>query len=174
MSFTRWREPLAYSGMSLLVAWHSCAMIFGPAPESGISLAAQRLQQPYLTLFRLDNAWSFFAPEVPAGTIFRYVVEDRHGTSHTFDPTGGLGGRSPAYVWFTSWFDEIARAPEVFGDAAAQFYCRKHAALQPVSVTLLSFRQKQFLPEDHLAGRHPLHPDFLTETKLKQVACPRR
>jgi hypothetical protein len=174
MNSKRWWEPLTYAAMSIFLVWHSCAIIVTPAPTSDIRMLVQRLQQPYLTLFRLDNAWSFFAPEVPSGTILRYVVEDPDGNRHPFDPASELSRRSPAYVWFTSWFDEVVNRPEVFGDAAAKFFCRRHASLRPVSVTLLSYEQNRFLPKDHLAGRHPLHPDFLTETKVKQVACPDR
>jgi hypothetical protein len=171
MNVTRCRERLSYTAMSLFVAWHCCAMIVAPAPRSDLWQLMQQLQQPYLTLFRLNNAWSFFAPEVPRGTILRYRVEDSGGTSHTVDPTAELNRLSPAYVWFTSWFDEIVHDPERFGDAAAQYFCRKHSALTPVSITLLRLRQEEFLPKDQLAGRHPLHPDFLTETTLKQVTC---
>lgn len=167
----RWSGRLGSAAVTLFLLWHCCAMIVTPAPTSDLWRLAQRLQRPYLDLFRLNNTWSFFAPEVPSGTILRYVVEDLSGTHHTFDPISELSGLSSAYIWHASWFDEIVSQPEVYAEGAGKFFCRKHASLRPASVTLLGFRQKRFLPKDQLAGRHPLDPAFLSETRLKQVTC---
>lgn len=171
MNLTRWRERLGNTAVSLFLMWHCCAMIVTPAPTSDLWALAQRLQKPYLALFRLNNTWSFFAPEVPAGTLLRYVVEDARGTSHMFDPISEQSGLSPTYIWYASWFNEIVHKPDVFAEGAGKFFCRKHTSLRPVSVTLLGFRQRRFLPKDQLAGLHPLDPAFLSETKLKQVTC---
>lgn len=171
MNSTRWRERLGYAAASAFLIWHCCAMIVAPAPASDLRALAQRLQKPYLALFRLDNTWSFFAPEVPAGTFLRYVVEDSGGTSHAFDPISMLSGLSPSYIWYASWFDEVVNKPELFAEGAGKFLCREHASLHPLTVTLIGIRQKPFLPKDQLAGLHPLDPAFLSATPLKQVTC---
>lgn len=171
MNSTRWRERLGYTAVSLFLIWHCCAMIVAPAPTSDLWALAQRFQKPYLTLFRLNNSWSFFAPEVPWGTFLRYVVEDSGGASHSFDPINQLSGLSSSYIWYASWFDEVVNRPDLFAESAGKFFCRKHASLHPVSVTLVGIRQKRFLPKDQLAGRHPLDPAFLDQTMLKQVTC---
>jgi len=65
--------------MSLLVTWHTFAMVVAPSPDSDITDAARSILDPYLTLFRLDNGWGFFAPDVGSGSQFRYVIEDAAG-----------------------------------------------------------------------------------------------
>jgi hypothetical protein len=70
---------LTYVVMSALVAWHTFAMIIGPAPESPVTDAARDLAQPYLTLFGLQHPWDFFAPTVATGYHFSYVIEDTAG-----------------------------------------------------------------------------------------------
>ena len=91
-----WRRRLTYGAMSLLVAWHTIAMVIAPAPDSDISEAARSLFHPYLTLFWLDNHWGFFAPDVRSGRQFRYVIEDATGKRHAFIPGEKLGGISQA------------------------------------------------------------------------------
>jgi hypothetical protein len=62
--------------------------------------------------------------------------------------------------------------PDVYGDLAAAFFCRKHAALHPVSIILLDAEQtRDFTPEDQLNGKHPLDPEFVTVTTVKKIAC---
>ena len=73
------RERLAFAALSLLIVWHTIAMAIASAPESEIIASARLLFHPYLTLFRLDNNWGFFAPTVELGGQFRYVVEDGAG-----------------------------------------------------------------------------------------------
>ncbi len=46
---SRWREPLIYAAMSLLVAWHTLVMVVAVSPDSVITRAARALVQPYLT-----------------------------------------------------------------------------------------------------------------------------
>ena len=76
MSSTPWRDRLTYLAMSLVVAWHSFAMVVGPAPGNSTLVQSLRpLVQPYISLFRLDTSWNFFAP-VGKHTQFRYVIED--------------------------------------------------------------------------------------------------
>jgi hypothetical protein len=70
------RERLACAAMSLLIVWHTLAMGIAPAPESAITASARPLFDPYLTLFRLDNNWAFFAPgrALPGFEAYRSVV----------------------------------------------------------------------------------------------------
>ena len=59
-------QRLTYVAMSILLVWHTFAMVIGPAPASPLTRAARWLAQPYLTLFGLQNEWGFFAPTVGA------------------------------------------------------------------------------------------------------------
>src|SRR5215813_5609252 len=134
------RKRLTYAAMSVFLAWHTVALIVAPAPLS--SMIAQRLRvplQPYLSLFRLDNPWNFFAPYSGSMNMsqFRYVIEDRAGQKRVFMPEREFSGFSPSYFWFRGWYTEIADHPDDYADIAAALYCKKHAMLNPVSVTLL-------------------------------------
>jgi hypothetical protein len=168
-----WRERLIYTAMSAFVAWHSLAMVVAPAPESSVTV--QRLRavlQPYLTLFRLDNEWNFFAPTVRSMSQFRYVIEDEAGEELTFMPEAEFGGLSPSYLWFRAWYNALFDDPEDYADAAAALYCRKHAALHPVSITLLEIQEESFTPADFLAGKQRWDPEFVTVNAVRHAKCP--
>jgi len=87
MIWNSWRQRLTYLVMSAFVAWHTLAMVIAPAPESSVLVGTLRAAlQPYLTLFKLDNPWNFFAPVI-GGTELHYSVEDAAGAHHNFTPT---------------------------------------------------------------------------------------
>ena len=50
--------------------------------------------------------------------------------------------------------------------------CERHTALKPAAITLLVLVEQAFTPEDHLRGKHPLDPEFVTEHELRQGQCP--
>ena len=62
LTWKQWRGRLAYAAMSLLVVWHTLAMIVAPSPDSVITRSVGALFEPYLTLFLLESTWSFYAP----------------------------------------------------------------------------------------------------------------
>ena len=129
-----WRERLTYAAMSAFVAWHALAMIIAPAPDGSEAVKALRTPfQPYLSFFKLDNQWDFFAPNVGAGAQLRYIVEDQNGNHHPFVPDRDLSWFHPSFFWLRSWFNMISDDPEMYADAAGAYFCQKHAALQPIA-----------------------------------------
>ena len=101
-----WRGRLTYAALSVFLAWHTMAMVIAPAPDVSAAVKAARVPfQPYLTLFRLDNLWDFFAPDVGRGAQFRYIIEDKSGNHHPFKPTEDLNWFHPTFFWFWSWFN---------------------------------------------------------------------
>ena len=170
----QWRERLIYLGMSLFVAWHTIAMLLGPMPDSLISRRLRILWGPYLTLFRLDSSWSFFAPEIGKHSQFRYAIHDADGKEYVFVPANDLNPFHPRYRWFNLVYRGVfMENPELFGDAPIALLCRKHASLHPISVTLFQVQEERdFWPEDQLDGKHPLDPEFATEYRLRSEACP--
>jgi hypothetical protein len=169
-----WRQRLTYAAMSAFVAWHALAMIIAPAPDGSEAIKTLRVPfQPYLSLFKLDNQWDFFAPNVGAGSQFRYIVEDSNGNHHPFAADRELSWFHPSFFWFRSWFNVIFDNPETYAVTAGAFFCHKHAALHPIAVILLEAAQGDFTPEDQLAGKRPLDPEFVTVTTVKKVECAR-
>jgi len=167
----QWRQRLAYAGMSLLVSWHTFAMVVAPSPDSDITDAARSILDPYLALFRLDNGWGFFAPDVGHGSQFRYVIEDATGKRHTFIPAEKLNRFHPTSIWMRDRYIAVMEKPKAYADAAAAALCQEHAELKPVTVTLLQFEQKDFFPVHRLMGKQPLDPEFVTVKTLKTVPC---
>ena len=170
----QWRQHLAYLIMSLFVVWHTVAMVLAPVQDQERSAtwpSFRFLAEAYLTLFRLENTWAFFAP---AGRShqFRYIIEDNAGKEHTFTPIKEFKWFHPRYVWFERTYWGIMTSPELYSDYFAKFFCRKHASLNPVSITLLQILEEDFRPEDHLSGKHPLDPEFVTVDPLKYLPCP--
>jgi len=165
------RQRLIYTAMSLLVVWHTLAMVVAASPDSAIMRSARLLFHPYLTLFRLENQWGFFAPNVDLGSQFRYVVEDAAGQRHTFIPADRLSRFHPTSIWVRDRYRTVMESIETHGDAAAASLCREHASLRPITITLVEIEQKDFLPADQLSGKHPLDPKFINEHTLKTVRC---
>jgi len=170
-----WRERLTYTVMSVFVAWHSLAIVVAPAPGNSVTVQELRvLLQPYLTLLRLDNVWNFFAPTVGSMNMsqFRYVIEDKTGEKLTFLPEAEFSGLNSSYLWFKAWYNAISYNPEDYADIAAALYCRKHASLHPVSITLLEIQENDFTQTDFLAGKQRWDPEFVTVNTIKHVKCP--
>src|SRR5262245_640379 len=128
------RERLIYGALSVFLAWHTLATIIAPAPDNSVIMVAVRpIFQPYLSLFRLDNPWDFFAPSVSRGSLFRYVVEDASGGRQTFTPAQDLNWYHPQYFWQRARYYAIMDAPDTYADDAAALLCRKHAAMRPIA-----------------------------------------
>ena len=167
-------QRLTYVAMSVLVAWHTFAMIIGPAPESPVTEAARSLVQPYLTFFGLQHPWDFFAPTVDAGYHFSYVIEDKAGEKHAFTPAAGLSNLHPSSIWMKDRYNKIMSMPEAYGDAAGAALCLEHASLNPVSVTLLENQHDVFWPRDLLSGKSPSDAEFVATKTVRTVTCPGR
>jgi hypothetical protein len=144
MIWSSWRQRLIYLVMSAFVVWHTLAMVIAPAPESSVLVGTVRgALQPYLTLFRLDNPWNFFAPVI-RGSHLRYSVEDAAGASHSFTPAEQLNWFHPTYIWSRDWSYGIIEFPQLYADRAAALLCHQHAALHPVSIIFLEYEQGDF------------------------------
>lgn len=88
LTASRWRERLVYSAMSLLVAWHTLAMVVAVSPDSVITGAARALVYPYVILLNLDNYWGFFAPMLGRATSSATSSRMRPDSSiYSFRPT---------------------------------------------------------------------------------------
>jgi hypothetical protein len=166
------RQRLGYVAMSAFVAWHTFAMVIAPAPDSEVSRVARLALQPYLTFFRLDNEWDFFAPSVGQGSRLRYDVQDRTGKVHVFLPGEELRWYHPSFLWFRSWFYRIMDDPDNFTDAAAAHFCRKHAALQPLAITFYEIQEEPYSRADYLAGKKRLDPGFFNINMVRGMRCP--
>jgi hypothetical protein len=169
-----WRDRLTYAAMSALLAWHTLAMLIAPAPDSSEAVKTLRVAlQPFLSLFRLDNTWDFFAPDVGTGSLLRYIVEDSRGSRHVFTPIQEMNGLHPSSYWFRFSHNAVMKFPETYADPAAAVLCEQHASLHPVSVLLVQVEEEgNFRPEDRLAGKRPTDPEFVTSSILKKVECP--
>ncbi len=172
-----WRQRLTYLLMSLVVAWHSLAMMVSPAPNDSTLVQSLRyVFHPYLELFRLETPWGFFAP-VGKHAQFRYVIEDAAGNAQTFVPAEEPSQSLAHYAWWREFkylFDGVMANPEFRGDSAAVLLCRKHATVNPVAVTLLEVAEQNYRPQDEILGKLPLGPQFVAVIPLRRVACPDR
>src|SRR5216683_2632908 len=154
------RERLTYVAMSALVAWHTLAMVIAPAPDSDVTLLARLALQPYLTFFRLDNQWDFFAPTVGEGSRLRYDIQDRSGKTHAFLPADEL-----------RWYHRIIDDPDNYAASAAAILCRKHAALEPLAITFYEIQEEKFTREDYLSGKQRMDQGFFSVQMLRGMRC---
>jgi hypothetical protein len=154
------------------VVWHALALVIVPLPDSVVKQSLARVLDPYVVLLRIANTWDFYAPNVGNGQRLRFVVEDATGRHYPFTPTEPYGWLDPRYWWLSAWHNEIISDPDANADLAAQLLCKEKASLSPVSITLIQILQKDFSPEDYLAGKRPMDPEFIEENILKRVRCP--
>lgn len=166
------RDRLAYLAMSVIVAWHTLAMVIAPAPDSDVTAMARAALQPYLTFFRLDNQWDFFAPIVGEGSRLRYDIQDKSGKMHAFLPADELRWYHPEFLWLRSWYYRIIDDPDNYADAAAAVLCRKHAALQPLAITFYEIQEEKFTREDYLSGKQRMDQGFFSVQMLRGMRCP--
>jgi hypothetical protein len=171
LSKRAWQRT-SYGMMSVLVTWHTLAIVLAAVPDSDISRAARVVLGPYLGLFRLDNQWDFFAPTVNPGQQLRYIVEDAAGDSHTFTAGSDMRRFLPSAMWFKFRDQAVMSTPEVYADAVVAALCLDHASLDPVAITLMKAEQKDYWPSDRLSGKDPLDPEFVTVETLKTLRCP--
>lgn len=173
MGWQELRERLVYMVMSAFVVWHAMAIMIAPASDnSALSQSLRRVFNPYLSLFRLNSKWDFYAPNVARGHLLRYTVERADGDPRTFTPTDAWNWHHPGYWWFRAWDDAVIAFPDRYADRAIAALCRRHADLRPTAIALQLVQQQGFAPADHLAGRHPLDAAFVVESILKQAPCP--
>ena len=157
--------------MSILVAWHTLAIISAPAQHIRARVPALRfVLHPYLTFFALDNNWTFFAPKINGGYQFRYSLEEADGTRSIFIPIEDEGSYSPNFWRIKRSHDAVVSNPKI-ADLFGRLLCREHAPLQPIAVTLMGIEKKDFSPEDYLRSSHPLNLEFLNEKIVKRVPC---
>ena len=166
------RQRLTYIAMSLFVTWQAFVIVVAPAPDSYLSQSIRTILQPYLTLLRLDSQWDFFAPNVGEGSRLRYIVEDKDDGRHTFDPAQQLSWFHPSYFWVRGWYYAIMDNPELYADTAIERFCKEHAALHPVAITLLEMDEEKFTREDLLSGKNRNDPRFFTVKTIKHAQCP--
>lgn len=167
------RARLVFMVMSAFVVWHTIAIVIAPGSDNSLLVQqVRKVYEPYLSLFRLDNKWDFFAPSVGRGHQLRYVVESADGRRETIVPTDGWSWHHPGYLWFRSWNDAIIASPDLYADRMIATLCQKHAASKPAAITLTLIQELEFRPEDHLAGRHPLDPEFVEASTLRRGPCP--
>jgi hypothetical protein len=171
----RWRHRLTYLLMSIVVGWQALAIVISPAPDD--SEAVQGLKsvlEPYLLALRMENNWGFFAP-VQKQKVFRYIVEDTAGNEHQFTPQMEPARSLSDYVmWreFLSTYSAVVDNADELGDTAGALLCRRHAALHPVAVILVEFRENDFWREDAIRGKKPSDPEYLTVNPVRRVECP--
>jgi hypothetical protein len=159
-----WRERVTYTAMSLLVVWHTLAMVVAPGAENSELIRALRtVFNPYLRLFKLDNQWGFFAPEVANGMILRYVIKD---------PDAGLNWFHPSSIWLRAWYVAVLEGPDDFGEEFGALFCRQHAELHPATITLFEVDEQDYSPQDRLRGKQPLDPEFVKVAEVKSFECP--
>jgi hypothetical protein len=194
MTDTWWWKGLTYTAMSLFVAWHSFAMMIAPLPmNSGAVKWVRSFMTPYLHLFRFDNHWGFFAPNVGNQYVFRYVVEDGAGSEHVFEPLNERSWMAPkgaatappigpiihgsrSIAQWAMWretkylYDGIVRDPES-RISVVGLLCQKHASLKPVAISFLMIEELPFWPEDYRNGHRPLDPEFVQVRTLTNTAC---
>jgi hypothetical protein len=160
---------------SMFLIWHTLALVIGPSPQSHLRDNLFGYFQPYLSLFRLNNAWAFYAPEPELGSVVNYKVIGEDGDAQEFDVYNDQLDRwSASYFRFNAFFNNIYWQSEVYRryrNSYIQYLCRRHAALNPESIVLVRINQTRLTHEDYLKGARPLDPEFIEVHTSQPVRC---
>ena len=127
--------------------------------------------RPYLHALALDTRWAFFAPDPTRGRALRYTVEDARGARHEFRPSETLSRWEPGYFRLTTLYAAIRPDAPALVASAGGHLCRRHAGLEPRSVTFTLRDATVVTPEEYLAGARPLDARHVAEQVLPPVAC---
>jgi predicted DCC family thiol-disulfide oxidoreductase YuxK len=169
----KWRGRSLYTVASLFLAWHTVSTMLAPLPDKNAIVHAFRtVFQPYLTLTGTDTTWDFFSP-LSSSYEFRYVIEDAAGNQHTFTPIADVSWLTPNHRWDERIFATLISTPTLIGGYFANEFCREHAALKPVAVTMLYLEEKEFWPQDYFLGKQrTTDPANYNLYPLLRAGCP--
>ena len=172
---SRWRERSIYSALSLFLAWHTVAIMLAPLPQKNMIVQEFRnLFQPYLTLTGTDTTWDFFSP-LSTSYLFQYALEDGSGNQFIFTPIADSSWLTPNHRWNERIFATLISTPTLIGDYFTKRFCREHASLKPVAITLLYLEEKEFWPRDYLLGKQrTTDPQNYTLYPLLRARCPQQ
>jgi hypothetical protein len=175
MPGARWLGRLKYLAMSFVVVWHTLAIVIAPAPTGGEMVQFFRsLEQPYLTLLKMDNQWSFFAPKVGRGGEARYVVEASDGRRLVFEPSEmPRESLSHLFLWreWKYFFDKLNDSADTRGYLVAGLLCKKYGDLKPVSISFLRVEERDFSAEDYRQGFRPFDSRFINVRTVAKFDC---
>jgi len=169
----RWRQGPIYLAASLFLGWHTIAMMLSPVPPNNVIVQSFRnVFQSYLTLTGTDTTWDFFSP-LGNSYQFRYTIEDANGNQRTFAPITEVSWLTPNQRWNERIYATIISYPSLIGNYFAKSFCREHAALKPVAITLFWIEENGFGPQDYLLGKHPsTDPKNFNVEPLLRADCP--
>jgi hypothetical protein len=169
------RQKLLYFFASVFLIWHSFALVIGPAPQSYMRDGLYNIFKPYLSLFRLNNAWAFYAPEPDLGGVLNYKVINKDGDAHEFDIYAEqLDKWSASYFRYNAFFNNIAWDSEEYRryrESYTQYLCRRHSELSPQSIVLVRITQTPLSYKDYVNGARPLDPDFALAQPDEPARC---
>jgi hypothetical protein len=170
------RERIIYGLMSAFVAWHTLAIMVGPAPrDSDMARALRPLIDPYLNLIYLNVDWGFFAP---VGMTFEihYKIENAAGKTHNVYPTRGMTDFHPSTLWTKDHLRGVAEGLKNEGakQRIIAGICTRYVAMKPVKITIVETKEeKYFAPTDYLAGKKVLDKEFASVEILGAGVCPK-
>lgn len=163
--------------MSAFIAWHLIAMmIVGPFHESKIRSSLMKIYDEYLWLLKLDGPWSFYAPNVSYGTIFRYITVNSTGERKTYPLTESKKKYEHGYVrninfYLYFFFDAAYTRKSGYDKSVARYLCHKHSHNDVKEIIFRRYLQKRFTPEDYLLGKDPYSKEFLKFTDYGPYPC---
>ena len=163
--------------MSVFIVWHLIAiLVVGPSHESKIRSSLYDPYKEYLWLLKLDGPWSFYAPNVAYGILFRYQTVSSTGETNTYPLTEAKKKYEHGYVRNINFYLYFFFNPEYtkkhgYDKSVARYLCSKHAGEDVKEIVFRRNVQKRFTPEDYLAGKNPYGPPFLRHFDYGPYPC---
>jgi hypothetical protein len=78
------------------------------------------------------------------------------------------------YFMWREWkyfYDKVMDAADARGYLIAGQFCKQHAELNPVSITMLRVQERDFSPQDYLQGYRPNDARHINVVQLANIDC---
>jgi len=170
-------RSVGLSLMSVFIIWHLIAMlVVGPSHQSNLRSSLIGIYEEYLWFLKLDGPWSFYAPNVPYGILFRYETVSSTGEVKTYPLTEAKNKLDHGYVrninfYLYFFFNSVDTKQRGYDKSVARYLCDKHAGTDVKEIVFRRYLQKRFTPKDYLQGKDPYSRAFLRHTVHGPYPC---
>lgn len=168
---------LGYALFSLFILWHVAAItIVGPFSKSYLRDGLMQVFGGYLSFFKLDRSWPFYAPNPAYGRIMRYETIDGDGKRALYPLTQARDKFDHAYFRYTNFYFYLFNNPQYskargYDVSVARYLCGQHANDKTVAINFIVLNQKRLTYLDYQQGKRPQDPDFLTQKEFGPYPC---
>lgn len=162
--------------LSIFIVWHALAIVFvGPFSYSHLRSSLMTYFHGYLTFFRLDHSWPFYAPNVFRGSILKYETTSQSGETKIYPLTQAKKKFNHAYFRYTNFYSYLFSDLEYtkkrgYDKEVVRYLCSRHDE-NITQINFILLLQKPFSHVDYQNGKRPLDKEYLEKSVIGPYSC---